>query len=413
MTEDDKMTKFAAVTICSINYIAKALVLVDSYSEHHPGHDIYLILVDRKNDNIIINRPRLNIIWVEDMDLPDLMKYAFTYDVIEFNTNVKPAALNFILKSHEAVIYLDPDIKIYASLSNVFDELKTASLVVTPHYNKPIIDGKKPDDLELLKFGLFNLGFVGVSRSAEGLDFLKWWSARCLEYGYYEPQLGLGVDQKWVSLAPCFFPSMRVLHDEGLNVAFWNLHERRIEKIEDVWLVNSITTLKFVHFSSFSTNRPDDIAQKQTRFSPGSRPDFSLLAHSYAAELIKNSSEKYSSTPYGFDYFDDGSYITPALRRFYAELKAGKLGEDENPFRVNGDVINFAKKYGLLIKKNNASKRHTFKDLSSYSFQIKVINIILRFTLYLIGPERYFNLMRYLAHISSLRNQVDMFGKIN
>lgn len=412
MTKDIGVKKHAAVTICSINYIAKALVLVNSYIAHHPEHDLYLILVDRKTPGISIDQPRVNVIWVEDLAIPHILKYAFTYDVIEFNTNVKPTALTFILESHDAVVYLDPDIKIYAPLTTVFEALESASLVLTPHSNTPILDGNKPDDLELLKFGAFNLGFVGVSRCDEGLAFLRWWSARCLEHGFYEPQLGLGVDQKWVGLAPCFFPAMRVLHDEGLNVAFWNLHERSFEKSDGVWMVNSRTTLKFIHFSSFSTGRPDDIAQKQTRFAPGSRPDFGVLARAYAEELIANSSDRLSATPYGFDYFDDGSYVTPALRRFYAQLKLGVLGEDDNPFRRDGIVMNFARKNGLLMKSNNASKRHTFRDIGGYSFQIKVINKMLRFALYLIGPERYFNLMRYLAHISSLRNQTEMFGEI-
>lgn len=412
MNRKIKMMKYASVTICSINYIAKAMVLIDSYMAHNPGHSFYLVLVDRRKPDIVIDRPSVNVIWIEDLNIPEFLKYAFTYDVIEFNTNVKPAVLKFILQSHDAVIYLDPDIKVYAPLASVFDVLKSASLVVTPHSNTPILDGKKPDDLELLKFGAFNLGFVGVSRCDEGLAFLEWWSARCLKHGFYEPQLGLGVDQKWVGLAPCFFPNMQVLHDEGLNVAFWNLHERKFEQVDGAWLVNSRTPLKFIHFSSFNSNNPDDVAQKQTRFEPGSRPDFGILARAYAEELIMNSSEKFSGVSYGFDYFDDGIYVTPALRRFYAELKFGVLGVDENPFCTDGAVMNFAKKHGLLLRSNSASKRHTFRDMSAYGFQIRVINKMLRVALYLLGPEKYFNLMRYLAHISSLRNQTAMFGNI-
>jgi len=410
--KNSELKKYAAVTICSINYIAKALVLIDSYKIHHLDHDVYLILVDRKNESIKIDREHLNVIWVEDLGVKDFLKYAFTFDVIEFNTNVKPSALKIILQTHDAVVYLDPDIKIYHPLTSVFNALETASLVVTPHSNTPVLDGHKPDDLELLKFGAFNLGFVGVSRCDEGFAFLDWWSARCLEHGFYEPQVGLGVDQKWVGLAPCFFPKMQVLHDEGLNVAFWNLHERTFTKSEEIWLVNSKTPLKFIHFSSFSASNPDAIAQKQTRFLPGSRPDFNVFAREYADELLANATEKFSKVPYGFDYFDDGTYVTPALRRFYAQLKFDAFSKDENPYRINGIVMNFAKKYGLLLKSNNASKRYNFRDMGAYSFQIKIINKFLRISLYFLGPERYFNLMRYLAHISSLRNQTDMFGEI-
>ena len=406
------MKNIAALTICSINYLAKALVLIDSYSTHHPNHAFYLVLVDRKRDRVDINRPNVTVIWVEDLDIKNFLKYAFTFDVIEFNTNVKPASLQLILKSHDAVVYLDPDTKVYAPLEAVFESLETASIVVTPHSNTPILDGKKPDDLELLKFGAFNLGFIGISHCAEGFAFLEWWSARCMEYGFYEPQLGLGVDQKWVGLAPCYFPGLQILHDSGLNVAFWNLHERNLTHKDGVWMINGKHPLKFIHFSSFNPNTPDDIAQKQTRFEPLSRPDFSHLAREYAAELIANASDKFSNTPYGFDYFDDGRYVTPALRRFYASLKNNYLGSDENPFKSNGIVMKFAKKNGLLIRGNQKSKRHTFRDMNSYGLQIFIVNKILRFVLFLFGPEKYVNLMRYLAHISSLRNQTDMFGSL-
>lgn len=400
----------AAVTICSINYLAKALVLFDSYKNHHPNHNFYLIIVDRKSSDININKSGLNIIWVEDLHLPNFLQHAFAYDVIELNTNVKPAALSFILKTHDSVVYLDPDIKIYAPLNNVFEELVTASFVVTPHYNTPILDGSKPDDIELLKFGAFNLGFIGISQCAESFAFLEWWSERCLSHGFYEPQLGLAVDQKWVGIAPCFFPHMKILHDEGLNVAFWNLHERNIDLLDGALTVNGDTVLKFIHFSSFNENHPNIIANKQNRYAKNSRPDFSNLAYLYAQELLLNSSEGYSNVPYGFDYFEDGVYITPALRRFYSQLKLGIFRADENPFLSNSPVRDFAKKHHLLSAYNGAGKRNTFRDLNSYGLQIKIINKLLRISLFMLGPERYFNLMRYLGHISSLRNQVDMFG---
>ncbi|WP_084181322.1 glycosyl transferase [Polaromonas glacialis] len=408
------MENFAAVTICSINYIGKALVLIDSYVKYHPEHGIYLILVDRKSEDVIIDRPGLNVIWAEDLGIQDFLKYAFTYDVIEFNTNVKPTALKFLLKKHEIAVYLDPDIKIYAPLDPVFDALKNgASLVVTPHCNTPILDGCKPDDLDLLKFGAFNLGFVGVSRCQEGLAFLDWWSDRCLGHGFYEPQLGLGVDQKWVGLAPCYFPSMQVLHDSGLNVAFWNLHERQLTSHDGIWFVNETTLLRFVHFSSFNENKPEVVAKKQTRFESGSRPDFSSIAEVYASELLRNASEAFSRHRYTFDYFEDGSYVTPALRRFYAVMKNTVFHKDENPFRLDGPVMRFGKSHGLVGAPSQAARRQIFKDMNAYGPQIKVINMMLRLSLFILGADRYFNLMRYMAHISSLRNQVDMFGRID
>ena len=81
---------YACLTICSINYIGKARVLVESYKQHHPDHSFYLVVVDRKRP---LEVPGVRLIWAEDLGIASFFQKAFTYDVIELNTNVKPAAL--------------------------------------------------------------------------------------------------------------------------------------------------------------------------------------------------------------------------------------------------------------------------------------------------------------------------------
>lgn len=404
-------SKKAALTICAINYLPKALVLFETFRQWHPDDDFYIVLVDRKDASISVDRAGLHVIWVEDLGVPQFRQHAFAFDVIELSTNVKPAALKRLLETYDVALYIDPDIKIYSRLAPVFDALETASVVVTPHTNLPVVDGNKPDDVDLLRFGAFNLGFVGVSRCDEGIGFLDWWSDRCLRFGFYEPQLGLAVDQKWVDLAPAFFPRLRILHDLGLNVAFWNLHERTMTRSEQGWLVNGQYPLCFIHFSSFDANRPEVIAHKQSRFAPGTRPDFQALAEDYANQLRDEGSDAYVGRRYGFDYFDDGTYITPALRRFYAGL-LDRFADVADPFDPSGKVMDFARKQGLLVRGNAAAKRQTFQDVGKYKRPIRFIHVLLRCALRVLGPNRYYMLMRYLGHISSLRNQVEMFGDV-
>ena len=308
------------------------------------------------------------------------------------------------------MIYLDPDIEVFAELSPVFDGLNNSSIILTPHYMEPILDGCKPDDLDLLKFGLFNLGFIGVSRCEESFKFLDWWSARCLEYGFYEIQSGLAVDQKWASLAVSFFPNILVTYDCGLNLAFWNLHERQITTKDDELYVNSTHKLRFIHFSSFNINRPEAIAGKQTRFTEFSRPDFGSLAKKYASKIVlKDNLLSLQLLPFSYDYFDDGVYITPALRRFYSTLKSSLFSNVTNPFASDGIVKKFAIQNKLISSTNTPHKRMIFKDVESQKSSIYIINRMLRLVLRLMGPEKYFNFMKYLAHISSLRNQSGIF----
>jgi hypothetical protein len=49
--------------------------------------------------------------------------------------------------------------------------------------------------------------------------------------------------------------------------------------------------------------------------------------------------------------------------------------------------------------------RMTAGDLSRHGWQVRVITWGFRIALKVLGPNRYFLLMRYLAHASSIRNQ--------
>ena len=255
------------------------------------------------------------------------------------------------------------------------------------------------------------MGFVGVSKCSESFSFLEWWSDRCLKLGFYEPQLGLAVDQKWIDLAPSFFPKLKILHNVGLNVAFWNLHDRFLSKVNNQWFVNGNIPLVFFHFSSFHSDFVDIIAFKQTRFKQGERADFTEIAYEYAENIHMLKISEFDNQKYGFDYFDDGVYITPIVRRFYSILN-DEMFKGINPFENNTSFRKFAIKNRLINTKIlNVQKRDTFKDLEQYKNQEKVIIFGLKLLLYIIGPQKYYTLMRYLPHISSIRNQKKLVSR--
>jgi len=403
------MNNPAAITICAKNYFAKAKVLQQSYMKFHPKHTFYILIMDKKDDVFANRHQSSNILWVEELGIPDLYKHAFTYDVIEFSTNVKPTALGFLLEKHNKALYIDPDMEIFDNLAPVFDALDNHAITITPHSLTPILDGKHPNDIDFLKFGAYNLGFVGVSSCQEALSFLDWWSSRCLEFGFYEPQLGLAVDQKWIDLVPSYFPTTKIMREPGLNLSFWNLHERFLTKNNNHWFVNGTSPLYFIHFSSFDIENPEAIASKQNRFQIGDREDVLELYQEYAKKLKVQDTENYLSNPYGFDYFEDGVYITPAMRRFYAATL--KRFEDvANPFKVDSRVRLFGERKGLVSKKIHPKSRQNFKNMEDYSTQLKIIYLMLRVILKVLGPVRYFALMRLLPQLSSIRNQERVIG---
>lgn len=396
--------RHAAFTICARNYFAQALVLARSFEAQHPGHDFHIVLVDRRDDAVAARFPGVSITWAEDLGIPNFAAHSLRFDVIELSTNVKPHCLGLLLATYRTAMYIDPDMRLYGPLASVYAALEDSTIVVTPASMTPILDGHRPDDVEFLRVGVFNLGFIALAQSEEALRFARWWSDRCLSDGFHDTPSGVFVDQKWIDLVPCYFDRWRVLKDPGVNMAHWNLHERRLSVADGRYVVNDAGPLSLFHFSSFDPHQPQQIAKRQGRFAPGERPDVAQLMADYATELLAAGYDEFSKLDYGFDLFPSGEYVSPALRRIYANPAYG-FSSDEDPFAPGSALVRFARSRGLMGPSVGRAARMTAGDLSRHGWQVRLLNFGFRLALGLLGPNRYFLLMRYLAHASSIRNQ--------
>lgn len=397
-------------TACSVNYLAKAMAMCHSALDHHPDVDLVVLLVDRKRP-IIMSHPRVHLLWAEEIEFPDYLQCAFKYNIIELNTALKPFVALKLLTTYKKVIYLDPDVCVFSPLTSVISSLDQYSTVFTPHALSPYTGDGRPSDQDLLRFGCFNLGFFAANDSADARKLITWWHRQCLDNCFYEPQVGLGVDQKWIDLAPAFFNGVHILKDPGLNVAFWNLHERQLSKSQTGWVVNDVFPLGFVHFSSFVESERTIIADKQTRHASGSRPDFSEVGDLYRKYLgLAKKSVSVEDADYGYSKFDNNISISPSLRRFYAVFKNQRFRECLDPFLSNGPVYIFADTNKLLSTKPPVVAHANFKTQVVYSKEQRLITAIFRWALRLLGPDRYFILLRYLAYYSSIFNQTDLLS---
>src|SRR5262249_26022887 len=112
------------------------------------------------------------------------------------------------------------------------------------------VNFKELREIKFLNVGVFNLGFIGVSRSNESARFLEWWNMRLMEYCYVNTGKGQFVDQIWLNFAPVFFEKVFVLKDPGLNIAYWNYKERS-SFLENNFKQHQLNgDIVFVHFSA-------------------------------------------------------------------------------------------------------------------------------------------------------------------
>src|SRR3954465_4738201 len=104
-----------ACTICACNYLAYARVLAESFYRHHPNGTFVVLLIDDEDGQVPADGP---IVWRRLRDIAleeaEIRRLAGIYDVRELSTAVKPLLLRHLLDAGAgAVIYLDPDIRVY------------------------------------------------------------------------------------------------------------------------------------------------------------------------------------------------------------------------------------------------------------------------------------------------------------
>lgn len=397
---------YAVFTVCNIAYMPKALALAESLLKYD-RKKLIIYIVDKKID-LDVAYDNAEFIWIEDAGVPDLYGQAFKYDITEFSTSLKPYLASLLLNFNDKVIFLDPDTCIYHSLDPILDDLDKYPIMVTPHYMTPHSDLVPDSDIAMMRFGSFNLGFFGVSKSEQATYFLDWWNDRCRRYCYFETQFGLSTDQKWVSIAPCFFPDLHVSFNVGYNTAFWNLHERVISKDGNGnYIINGNVPLIFFHFSSYDEKNPDLLSQRYFFDKNNKRKDYFELSINYD-ESLKKYNNGLSAVKYGFDYMSNGDYISPTLRRAYACVQ-GEIPSDHNPFDSKGPVGRFAKRNYLLEKNSEPFHPSGYSDINDNKIKFIMINASMRIILRLIGPNKFANISRLLVYLSSYRQNRNLW----
>lgn len=325
--------KTAVFTIVSLNYGAFAKTLMRSLQETHPDWDRHVLFVDRHPNINEVAGDLYDATLIEQLPLPKLREFLFRYGIMELNTAAKPYMFAHLRKmGYQHIVYIDPDILVVDRLVDVEDLLmQNATGVLTPHLTAPLEDERHPSELDIMRAGSFNLGFLALGNTIQADQFISWWEKK-LEFGAVSaPEKGLFTDQKWVDLAPGMFEGFRILRDPGYNVAYWNLPHRTISHRENKWYANQ-RPLRFFHFSGFDPLNPKPFSKHQNRLDLESIGAAKNLALDYAQKVIDNGLSSFRKIPYAFGFLENGVAIPNALRVLYREDDQVRFNSGENPF---------------------------------------------------------------------------------
>lgn len=280
-------------TLCSNNYLAHAASLWASIRKSNPDLQFIIGLVDQKDPLIDYESfSEFELVSCFDLGYSEFEEMLSRYNIIEFNTAVKPFYFEYIFQKYPEVnhiYYIDPDIILYQPIEILNQEWEDAEILLTPNLIY-LPDSTSTGELASLRHGINNLGFIGIKRGEEGLKFINWWKVRLRDYCKIDKCFGIFVDQKWVDLAPLFFTKIKSIKDPGWNMGWWNLSERKLLKNDSGYFVNNPETpLVFFHFSGFKPEQESMTERlKLEEFSMDPNGELKGLFDSYKTSLILN-----------------------------------------------------------------------------------------------------------------------------
>ncbi len=236
-------------------YLARALALHASLKKHAGAFRLYVLCWDNDSiqglkdaglDNVVIIAPQQ----VETFDTR-LVKARQGRSPVEYYFTAGPAFMDFIFTLDpqiDLLTYLDADMYFFSSPEPIYAELGGASVGIIAHRFAPHLEKRK-------RFGLYNVGWVSFRRDKNGLDCLRWWKDRCIEWCYDYLDGSRFADQKYLDEWTNRFKGVLVITHPGANLAPWNIANYKIELIDRQVMVDG-QPLIFFHFQGFREIRP-------------------------------------------------------------------------------------------------------------------------------------------------------------
>lgn len=341
-------------TVVTSNYISYAEVLLSSVKSLHPDLDLIVLFVDDINRELIESQSRsFKHIFAKDLtNLPNRLHFSAKYDALELSIAIKPYFFEYLFEKMgvKKLIFFDSDCLVFDKLDEILQLLENSFIVLTPHILQTVSNETRPNDVDFLRLGVFNLGFIAISIYGEWEKFLSWWKNMCYSNCLKRQEKGVFLDQKFIDLAPCFFDKIAILRDGSYNVAWWNVSQRNIVVENDSYLVDG-RNLKFFHFSGFKVGTWDTLTRHLKSYNQ-SNLDYSVIDiyKMYEKKILSASYLETKNWAYEFSDFSDGVPFTYHLRNCLRENDPEGT-RWPNPWLIESEQNSF-RWWALTSKKN-------------------------------------------------------------
>lgn len=246
--------KMIFCTLFDSNYLDKGLALYQSMMKTIKKFRLYIFAFDEKCFNVLLGMKLKNVILISVEDIMDirLRKLKKERSLAEFCWTCSPIVIEYVLLNYREILctYLDADIYFFASPEDAIQE------VIETQCSVGLIEHRFEKNWEygenIFKVGKYCIQFNTFLNTKEGLQVLRDWKEKCLDWCYARFENGKYGDQKYPDKWKQKYCCIHEIQNLGMGVAPWNLHlySSIREKEGKIWMKyrNKEFFLIFYHF---------------------------------------------------------------------------------------------------------------------------------------------------------------------
>jgi len=309
------------------HYLSRGLALLESLRQHETSRfTLFIVCMDEITRVILAQLaiPEVHLIPLHEIEQRDeaLLSTQRSRSLVEYYWTMTPTIILRILERDRRIdllTYLDADLFFFSSPQPLFDELGQNSILIHEHRFSPSQTHLGSHN------GRFNVGLLSFRRDEHGLQALRWWRERCLEWCFARYEQGKMGDQLYLEDWPTRFKGVTVLEHRGGGVGPWNHDQYDIRASGDGCTLIGDAILIFYHFHSLklaSTDLAIPVAHPHYRLTiPG-------LTHCFIPYLEALARAQYRLTQITSDArwaFDRSLVLLPQLSLMARRLPADTL----------------------------------------------------------------------------------------
>ena len=210
------------------NYLARGMTLYYSLFRVCSDFTLYILCLTKETYEILHQQHLKNVILIKLKDLeesePRLLQIKDNRTAIEYYFTLTPCLPYYVIHHFndiELITYLDCDLYFLADPKEIFEEIDNNSVAIISHrFSK--------ENKKLEVYGLYNVGWISFRNDNNGIQCLKWYKDKCLEWCYDKLEDTRYADQKYLNFFSDKFEGVCEISHKGANLAPWNVDNYNI-----------------------------------------------------------------------------------------------------------------------------------------------------------------------------------------